>query len=204
MSNRLPLAGSLAALVAVGFISGCAATSVKRVAIDKVIDLSGKWNDTDSRLTAEEMIQDCLSRPWLARARRKSRGNPPTVIVGTIRNRSHEHINTQTFIEDLQRSLINSGDVDFVASRDERDEVRDERLDQDTHASEETRKEHGQETGADFMLKGSINTILDKEGGRSVMLYQVNLKLINMKTNRIAWNGSKKIKKYIKRRRASW
>ncbi len=205
MSTRRLLSLSLAAAAAsAGVFSGCASTSVKRVEIDKVIDISGKWNDTDSRLTAEEMIQDCLSRPWLARAKRASRGGPPTVIVGTVRNLSHEHINTRTFVEDLQRSLINSGEVDFVASRGERGEVREERLDQDVNASEATRKEHGQETGADFMLKGSINTILDREGGKSVMLYQVNLKLINMKTNRISWNGQKKIKKYVKRRRASW
>jgi PBP1b-binding outer membrane lipoprotein LpoB len=91
-----------------------------------------------------------------------------------------------------------------VASKGERGDVREERLDQDTNASEETRKAHGQESGADFMLSGAINTILDKEGGKSVMLYQTNLKLLDMKTNRIAWNGQKKIKKFVKRSRASW
>lgn len=184
-------------------LAACGGTQVKRMDVGEVKDISGKWNDTDSRLVAEEMIRDCLSRPWLQSASSK-KGKAPTVIVGTVRNQSHEHIATDTFVEDLQRELINSGKVEFVASKNERGDVRDERLDQDTNASEDTRKAHGQETGADFMLSGSINSILDKEGGQSVMLYQTNLKLLNMQTNQIAWNGSKKIKKHIKRSKASW
>jgi len=184
-------------------MTGCASTEVKRMDVGEVKDISGRWNDTDSRLVAEEMIKDCLSRPWLANATSK-KGGMPTVIVGTVRNQSSEHIATDTFVEDLQRELLNSGKVEFVASKNERGEVRDERLDQDTNSSEETRKEHGQELGADFMLSGIISTITDQEGGQSVVLYQTNLKLLNMKSNQIAWNGQKKIKKFVKRAKASW
>jgi uncharacterized protein (TIGR02722 family) len=191
------------ALLFAGAFAGCAGTQVKRMDVGEVKDISGKWNDTDSKLTADEMIQDCLSRPWLSKAS-QAKGKPPTVIVGTVRNQSHEHIATDTFVEDLQRALINSGQVEFVASKGERGDVREERLDQESNASEETRKEHGQESGADFMLSGAINTIEDKEGGQSVMLYQVNLKLLNMQSNQIAWNGQKKIKKFVKRSSATW
>lgn len=187
----------------VPFLSGCAGTEVQRMDVGEVKDLSGKWNDTDSRLVAEEMISDCTSRPWLSNAQAEM-GKQPTVIVGTIKNQSMEHINTDTFVEDLQRSLINSGKINFVASKSERGDLRDERLDQDSNSSEETRKAHGQESGADFMLSGVINAIADHEGGKTVMFYQTNLKLLNMKTNQIAWNGQKKIKKFIKQARASW
>lgn len=192
----------LAALGAAVALSACG-TSVKRMDADEVKDVSGRWNDTDSRLVAEEMISDCLSRPWYAKAQSEL-GKNPTVIVGRVANQSSEHIATDTFVEDLQRALINSAKVDFVASKNERGDVRDERADQDVNASEETRKARGQETGADFMLSGAINSIVDQEGGKSVVFYQVNLKLLNMKTNQIAWNGQKKIKKFVKRSRASF
>lgn len=183
-------------------LAGCG-TSVKRLDVNEVKDVSGQWNDTDSRLVAEEMIKDCLSRPWLENAK-GAKGKPPSVIVGTVKNQSHEHIATDTFVEDLQRELINSGKVQFVAGKNERGEVREERLDQDVNAAEETRKAHGQETGADYMLSGAINTIEDKERGTAVVFYQTNLKLLDMKSNQIAWNGQKKIKKLVKRSRASW
>ena len=188
----------LCALLTLPFLAGCSGTQVKRLDSTQVVDISGKWNDTDSRLTAEELVADCLSRPWLNAASGMSM-TAPTVIVGTVRNQSNEHINTGIFVEELQRMLINSGKVTFVASKEERTDVRDERLDQDTNASDETKKSHGQETGADFMLSGSIGTIEDKEGGKSVILYQVDMKLLNMKTNQIAWSGQKKIRKSVKR-----
>ncbi|MBI5882939.1 MAG: penicillin-binding protein activator LpoB [Elusimicrobia bacterium] len=198
LSSLFIIAGMLPA------VTGCgASTKVQRMDVDEVKDLSGKWNDTDSRLVAEEMIQDCLNDAWLPEAK-EARGNKPSVIVGTVKNNSHEHINTDTFVEDLQNALIKSRQVKFVAAKGERGEVRDERRDQDTNSSEETRKEHGQETGADFMLSGAINTIQDTEGGKTVMFYQTNLKLLNMKSNEIAWNGKKKIKKFIKQAKVGW
>jgi hypothetical protein len=188
------------------FLAGAAcapSTQVRRMDVNEVKDVSGRWNDTDARLVAEEMIQDSVSRPWLADAQRK-KGGPPTVIVQTVRNNSMEHIDTGVFVEELQRALINSGRVEFVASARERGDVRAERADQDLNASEETRKEHGEETGADFGLSGVISSVQDKEGGEAVVLYQVNLKLVDIKTNRIVWNGQKKIKKNISRASATF
>ena len=198
MRRLLPFAALGAALA----LAACG-TSVTRMDVGEVKDVSGHWNDTDSRLVAEEMISDCLSRPWYGQAQ-LSVGKNPTVIVGTVRNQSSEHVATDTFVEDLQRSLINSGKVEFVASKNERGEVRDERADQDTHASEETRAANGQETGANFMLSGAINSIVDQEGGKAVVFYQTNLKLLNMRTHQIVWNGQKKIKKFVTRSRASF
>lgn len=190
----------IAILFLIPFLFACS-TQVKRVETSDTIDLSGRWNDTDSRLVSEEMIQDVLERPWLKRFMMKNENNLPVVIVGSVRNRSHEHINTRTFVKDLERALINSGEVEFVASGSERQELRDERKDQASHASEATAKEAGMEIGADFMLQGAINTIMDKEGGTSLKYYQVNLELIDIQTNRKVWIGEKKIKKVVSQSR---
>ena len=181
-------------------LTGCASLKVDRVDVDKTIDLSGRWNDTDSRLVSEEMINDVLSRPWLDRFRAGRRNNP-MVIVGSVRNRSDEHINTRTFVKDLERTLINSGEVEFVAGSVERQEIREERKDQAAHASEATAKDEGEEFGADFMLQGAINTISDRVEGKEVKYYQVNLELIDIQSHRKVWIGEKKIKKLVKRSR---
>ncbi len=177
-------------------LSACG-TSVKRVDSDETIDLSGAWNDSDSRMVAEEMIDDAVSRPWIGDFVSKT-GNIPTVIVGDVRNLSHEHINVKTFIADMERSLVNSGKVDFVASSKERGQIRDERIDQDINAREETRKAAGQEAGADFMLIGQINTIIDVDSNEQVRFYQVDLTMVSMTDNRKVWLGQKKIKKFVK------
>jgi len=179
------------------FLGGCA-TEVTRMDVDEVKDLSGAWNDTDSRLVSEEMIDDMLQRPWVSEYQ-NSNGKRPTVIVGEIRNLSHEHINVNTFVADIEREMINSGRIDFVASSVDRQEIRGERKDQDLNAREDARNAMGQELGADFMLKGQINTIIDQASKDQVRYYQVDLTLISMKDNRKVWLGQKKIKKFVKR-----
>lgn len=178
---------------------GCA-TKVSRVEVSEVTDLSGRWNDTDSRLVSEEMVKDALNRPWIDNFL-KRHGKEPTVIVGRVINRSHEHINVQTFTKDLERELTNSGRVFFVAAKGEREEIRAERSEQAQHASPETAKAAGKEIGADYMMIGTINTILDEADGVKVMFYQVDLEMVDMANNRKVWLGQKKIKKIISKRR---
>ena len=180
---------------------GCAGgPKVTRLDVEEEVDLSGRWNDTDSQLVSEAMIGDCLGQPWMETYSRTRQGRSPVVIVQTIRNRSHEHINTQLFTKDLERAFVNSGKVDVVASKDERQELREERKEHAYgHTSQETAKSFGKETGADFALQGWINTIKDQIEGKYVIYYQVNLELINLETNRKAWIGEKKIKKLVKK-----
>jgi uncharacterized protein (TIGR02722 family) len=195
-----PLMGTLLILLWVGPI-GCATTKVERVGADTTIDLSGRWNDADSRMVAEEMIKDVMSRPWLDKYTKQHAGKTPTVIVGTVMNRSNEHINVQTFTKDLERELTNDGRVQFVASKSEREEVREERQDQQSQSSQETAKGLGKEIGADYMLKGTINSILDEAKGEKVVYYQVDLEFFDMEKNLKVWAGQKKIKKVIEKSR---
>lgn len=179
------------------------APHVERVETNLIKDVSGGWNDTDAQMVAQEMITDCLQSGWYTRFLTRY-GKEPTVIVGTVSNNTMEHINTDVFIEAMQRALINSAKVDFVASAEERGDVRTERLEQDEFASEETRKAFGKEIGADYMLSGVLNSVVDQAGSKAVVFYQVNLKLIDIETNQIVWNGQKQIKKYVKRSKVTW
>jgi uncharacterized protein (TIGR02722 family) len=175
---------------------GCT-TKVSRVQSNSTIDLSGRWNDTDSRLVAEQMINDCLSQRWLYKW--ESANKRPTVIISSIKNQSHEHINTETFSKDIERTLLNSGKVNFVAKKDERDQVRDEKADQEVNSSVQTAKSLHEETGADLMMIGTLNSIVDQEGNEAVVYYQVNMELVDIESNMKVWIGEKKIKKFVER-----
>ncbi|WP_028975174.1 penicillin-binding protein activator LpoB [Spirochaeta cellobiosiphila] len=192
-------------LILPAFIMSCNSTSrtVQRTSADTVTDLSGRWNDTDSRLVAEEMVSDSLSFPWVNDFATQE-GRKPVVIVGSISNRSSEHIDTRVFTKDIERELIKSGTVKFVASSDERLQLRDEKTDQQSQSSLDTMKRIGQETGADFMLIGNISSITDAIDNRKVVFYQVDMELINIETNEKVWIGSKEIKKEIEQRKSKF
>jgi uncharacterized protein (TIGR02722 family) len=180
---------------------GCG-TKVSRVQSDSTIDLSGRWNDVDSRLVAEQMVNDCLGQRWLYKW--DCQNKRPNVIIGKIENKSHEHINTETFSKDIERSLLNSGKVNFVASKSEREQIRDEKADQQSNASAQTAKSQHEETGADLMMRGDLNSIVDQEGGKAVIYYQINMELVEIESNAKVWIGEKKIKKFVDRATVSY
>ena len=182
-------------------LAGCGAeTKVTRVDAGVVTDLSGRWNDTDSRMVAESMVKEALEYPWLNNFSQTKR-RQPVVVVGTVLNNSHEHINVQTFVTDLERELTNSQKLTFVAGKSEREEVRTERKEQAMFAREDTQKAPGKEIGADYMMKGTIATILDEADGTKAMFYQIDLQMVDLESNAKVWFGQKKIKKVIEKKR---
>lgn len=193
MAMMMMLTASLALL------AGCGGgKAVTRIDTNTTIDLSGRWNDADSRLVAEELIAQATSSPWVEN-HLLAQGKKPAVIVGEILNKSAEHIDVEPFMADMERSFINSGRVRMVASAEERQQLRDERADQQQYSSEASMAQWGRELGADYMMLGSVNTIFDREGGDEVKFYQVDVYLINLEDNTKVWAGVKKIKKYVSR-----
>ncbi|MFW6415732.1 MAG: penicillin-binding protein activator LpoB [Thermodesulfobacteriota bacterium] len=190
----------LVAFLLLGVFS-CGGTKVSRLDSGTTVDLSDRWNDTDSRLVAKEMISDMLTYPWMEKYKQKNEKEAPTVILKRIQNKSHEHIAVDTFINDLRRAALRSGKIDFVVGGPAREQIREERKDQDVHAREDSRAEMGQETGADFALTGTISSFVDQVEGKRLTFYQVDLELVNMESNRVAWTGQKKIKKVMERSR---
>jgi uncharacterized protein (TIGR02722 family) len=184
------------ATAAIGFQACNNTKQVTRVEEDSVIDLSGRWNDTDSRLVAEEMVSDMLSRPWLEEFE-KGTGERPVVIVGLVQNKSHEHIPTDTYIKDIEKAILNSGKVRLVQAGDAREDLRKERADQNEFSSKATAAKWGKELGADFMLQGLVNSIVDQNSKQKVVFYQTDLELTNLETNEKVWIGDKKIKKVV-------
>ena len=201
---RLPRA-PLPLLLAAVLLAGCGGgRSVTRLEADTTVDLSGHWNDTDSRLVAEAMIQDCLNQPWLTRHQTDTASSDrPVVIVGVIRNKTMEHIAVDTFIKDIERAFIKDSRVRVVADAGDRVDIRAERESMQGNVTPETVKRFGRELGADYVMSGQINQIVDEEGGEKVLFYQTDLELVNVETNEKVWIGDKKIKKYVGRSKVS-
>jgi PBP1b-binding outer membrane lipoprotein LpoB len=81
--------------------------SVTRVAPDTQIDLSGRWNDSDSRLVADKMISELMASERF-KEYAKEKGRKPAIVVGLIRNKTSEHIDADTYIKKLEVAIYNS------------------------------------------------------------------------------------------------
>ena len=72
----------LVTIMSVVGAAGCSkGTKVTRIDETVATDFSGRWNDTDSRLVATEMIRQALGSPWLENYTR-DKGRQPVVVVG--------------------------------------------------------------------------------------------------------------------------
>jgi penicillin-binding protein activator len=169
-------------------------------------DLSGYWNDIDANMVASEMIKDCLGRPWASDFQSSNSGAKPVVkLMGVKKVTDDRNINHEYFAKQLEKELLNSGRVRVVAAwgQDEVNVVEKQR--QATHASDETVKSQGNETGADFTLQTIINSQNETDGsGKSVRAYLVNMELVNVETNEKVWIGEKAIRKLVEQASTTW
>jgi uncharacterized protein (TIGR02722 family) len=189
---------AIAIVTTVSVIGTSCARKVTRIEPTEQIDLSGRWNNTDSRIVAEEMIGTILNDKWVSNHKQSQNGEKPVVIVGFVSNKSHEHIEAETFVKDVEQSFIKSGKLRLVQGGKKREELRAEKADQQSNSSVSSMKKFGLEQGADYILQGSINSIVDSEKRKKVVYYQVNLELTNIQSNEVVWIGDKKIAKYVK------
>lgn len=195
MGKFYKLAGIIS--IAILIVSCTPKREVQRIETNQTIDLSGRWNDSDSRSVSTEIINQLLHDKWINNFSTTTPNKRPVLIVGLIKNKSHEHIDASTFIKDIEKAIIKDGSARLVQAGDKREALRSERVDQQNYSSLESAKNWGLELGADYMLQGTINSIVDTYKKEKIVYYQINLELTHLETNEIVWIGEKKIKKYI-------
>jgi uncharacterized protein (TIGR02722 family) len=185
-------------------VSACSSNpKVTRVDPATQTDLSGQWNDTDVRKVCETLISSALSSrrisEYIQDYAAGHGGERPAVIVGKFRNTSSEHIDTGIISGIMRTAIINSGRLEFVEGGEIREDIRAERQEQQSNASEETAAALASETGAQFMLTGEVKSIVDRAGNTSTRTYFVKATMTNIETSRIIWEGENNdIKKVVR------
>lgn len=177
-------------------LTACA-RQVSRIDPGQQIDLSGRWNDSDSRQVAEKMTSDLLHSTSF-KAYTDGLGKKPAIIVGQINNRTSEHIDANNYIKKFEVAIFNSGLADLVESDEFRDKLRLERAQQQDFADPATMAQWGKELGANLMLFGEMTSETDLANKTRIVNYVTTLFLTDMETNKRVWYGQHEIKKYIK------
>lgn len=173
------------------------ARSVSRIDPATEIDLSGRWNDTDSRKVADQMIHDLFKSDQFTQYS-GTLGRKPVIVVGIIKNKTSEHIDAGNFVKKFELVIHNSGIAELVESDEFRDKLRKERAEQQDFADPATVAKWGKEIGADVMLFGEMNSETDTYNKKRVVNYITTLFLTDIETNKRIWYGQNEIKKFVK------
>lgn len=206
LRRHLKILGQFAVLGFMGILGNSCTDSFQGEYVDpntrEIVD--DKWNESDSKKSAEEMIKSMLGKPWLEQFKKKHNGQAPVVIVDDVENRTDEHIDWKTLTEFIQDELINSGRVRFV-NKDKRKQILDEVKYQNSgEVRQDSAKKRGAQTGADFFLGGAISSSVHTQKGLKTVHYQVNLTLTDLESAEIIWSEKNLIKKRFNRSGASW
>jgi len=171
--------------------------NVTRIDPSTQIDLSGRWNDTDSRTVADQMIHDLFKSDSFKKYA-DALGRKPVIVISSIKNKTSEHIDAGNYIKKFEIVIHNSGIADLVESEEFRDKVRQERAEQQDFADPATAARWGKELGADVILFGEMNSETDAYQKKRVVNYITTLYLTDIETNRRIWYGQHEIKKFVK------
>jgi penicillin-binding protein activator len=171
--------------------------TVTRIDPGTQIDLSGRWNDTDSRTVADQMIHDLFKSEAFEKYA-DGLGRKPVIVVSSIKNKTSEHIDAGNYIKKFEVVIHNSGMADLVESEEFRDKIRQERAEQQDFADPATAARWGKELGADVILFGEMNSESDVYNKKRVVNYITTLFLTDIETNKRIWYGQHEIKKFVK------
>jgi PBP1b-binding outer membrane lipoprotein LpoB len=192
---------SLATLLAVGLVSGCATSGVKNPSGTPVTEMrpdergfvAGTGIESqDIVAVTDKMAKSVLGTPQIANAQ-----NPPCVVLDPVDNQTRFPINKDIFLTRIRAELNSKarGKVVFLA-RDRMAALEKERQMKQTGQVTASADPNVVEfKGADFFLTGTLSgaTTRTSAGTSDYILY--SFQLVDARTSAIIWEDSAEIKK---------
>ncbi|CAN5596886.1 penicillin-binding protein activator LpoB [soil metagenome] len=158
--------------------------------VDKENNLNDTWSETDMQKVVADLVMSMTQSHDIANAKR-----PPIVMVTKLQNKTSEHIDTQSIMDMVRVELGRGGRVAFVDKEAREDVAAEYEYQGAGNMSEESKKSKGGQTGADFIINGRLDSIVQQAGKDKSIYYKVTLNLTNLKTNVITWSDYKQLRK---------
>jgi len=157
--------------------------------------MNDQWSETDMQVVVKAMVDSLVKHPLIANAKR-----PPIVMVTNLQNKTSEHIDTESIMDMVRVELTNSGQVSFVDKQAREDISNEYDYQNNGSTSAETKKGPGGQIGADFIINGRLDAIVQEVGKDKSVYYKLTLNMTNLKTGIIAWTNNKQIRKTFKKK----
>jgi len=191
--KRLKSAGILivAGLLSVS-LAGCS-KSIKYGDAAEVETTTTGFGSTDLQQIAEKMVDSVLTFPPVVEITAKRR---PVMFVDTIKNKTTEHIDTESITDTISTRLLRSGKFRFV-DMEKVAEVMTQLDYQNNNGivNPNTAMKMGQQIGAEYMLYGNLSSIVKRNSSRKDVYYKFTLKLMHLQSGIVEWSDEKEIRK---------
>lgn len=158
--------------------------------VEKENNLNDLWSETDMQKVVADLVASMVNHREISNADR-----PPIVMVTKLQNKTSEHIDTQSIMDMVRVELSRGGRVSFVDKEAREDVAAEYEYQGSGMMSEETKKGKGGQIGADYIINGRLDSIVQEAGKNKTVYYKVTLNLTNLKKNLIVWTDYKQIRK---------
>lgn len=177
-----------------GGVSYQDATAIETTTID--------FGSTDLQEIANKMVDSLITFPPIVEITNNRR---PVVFVDSIKNKTLEHIDTESITDTIRTRLIRSGKfrfVDMAKVSTIQEQLAHQR--ESGMVDPTTAVKMGKQIGAEFMLYGNFSSIVKKNDSYKDVYYKFTLNLMNVQTGILEWSDEKQIRKVEKKKVIGW
>jgi len=188
--NKLKL---LAVLCLSVLVSACAGNKVSYGDATAVETTTTGFGSTDLQSIAAKMVDDVLAFPPIVQMTAQRR---LFVFVDRIKNKTTEHIDTESITDSIQTKLLQSGKFRFVDMTAVKQIQEQLNFQSDSGLVDPSKAvAFGKQTGAEFMLYGNMSSIVKRNSDTKDVYYKFTMKMVNLETGIMEWAGEKEIRK---------
>lgn len=157
--------------------------------------MNDQWSETDMQKAVADLVGSLMTSPSINQAKKM-----PVVMVTNLQNKTSEHIDTQSIMDMVRVELMKSGKVGFI-DKEARQDISDEYNYQNSGmVAEDSKKGPGGQVGADYIINGRLDSIVQEVGKDKSVYYKLTLNLTNLKSSMITWSDQKQIRKTFKKK----
>lgn len=151
------------------------------------------FGSTDLQSIAATLVDDLITFPPIVQMTSSRR---PVVFVDKIKNKTTEHIDTESITDTVQTKLLQSGKFRFVDMTAVKAVQEQLKFQMDSGMVDPSKAAaFGKQTGAEFMLYGNMSSIVKRNSDAQDVYYKFTLKLVNLESGIMEWAGEKEIRK---------
>ena len=195
MNTKLALSAVVVSFLALSACGPQAFVKGQYDDVDRENNLNDQWSETDMQKAVHDLVGSALGSASLSQSKKM-----PVVMVTNLQDKTSEHIDTQSIMDMVRVELMKSGRVGFI-DKEAREDISSEYDYQNSgKVSQETKKGPGGQIGADYIINGRLDSIVQEVGKDKSVYYKLTLNLTNLKTSMITWSDQKQIRKTYKKK----
>lgn len=152
-----------------------------------------EFGSTDLQKIAADMVDSMMMSGSIAAITRSSR---PIVFVDGVKNKTNEHIDTESITDTISTKMLNSGKFRFV-DMERVESVRKQLQFQNNDELVDTSSsiQFGKMVGAQYMLYGNLSSIVKSADSEQDVYYKMTMRLMDLSSGLIEWADETEIRK---------